>query len=51
LQNGRHTLGLKQTGGDAYPADNGNQVQLQNFIFKADLANEEATPQTAAASG
>jgi NAD(P)-dependent dehydrogenase (short-subunit alcohol dehydrogenase family) len=35
--------GLKAKGGDASPADNGNQVQLQNFIFKADLANEEAT--------
>jgi NAD(P)-dependent dehydrogenase (short-subunit alcohol dehydrogenase family) len=35
--------GLKAEGGDAFPADNGNQVQLQNFIFKADLANEEAT--------
>jgi NAD(P)-dependent dehydrogenase (short-subunit alcohol dehydrogenase family) len=35
--------GLKAEGGDAYPADNGDQVQLQNFIFKADLANEEAT--------
>jgi len=35
--------GLKAEGGDASVAHNGTQVQLQNFIFKADLANEEAT--------
>jgi NAD(P)-dependent dehydrogenase (short-subunit alcohol dehydrogenase family) len=35
--------GLKPEGGDASVAHNGTQVQLQNFIFKADLANEEAT--------
>ena len=35
--------GLKSEGGDASVAHNGTQVQLQNFIFKADLANEEAT--------
>jgi NAD(P)-dependent dehydrogenase (short-subunit alcohol dehydrogenase family) len=35
--------GLKAEGGDATVLQNGTQVQLQNFIFKADLANEEAT--------
>ena len=35
--------GPKPEGGDASVAHNGTQVQLQNFIFKADLANEEAT--------
>ncbi len=35
--------GLKAQGGDATVLQNGTQVQLQNFIFKADLANEEAT--------
>jgi NAD(P)-dependent dehydrogenase (short-subunit alcohol dehydrogenase family) len=35
--------GLKPEGGDASVAHNDTQVQLQNFIFKADLANEEAT--------
>ena len=35
--------GLKPEGGDAPVAHNGTQVQLQNFIFKADLTNEEAT--------
>ena len=34
---------LKPEGVDASVAHNGTQVQLQNFIFKADLANEEAT--------
>ena len=34
---------LKAEGGDATPALNGTQVKLQDFIFKADLANEEAT--------
>ena len=35
--------GLKAEGGDASVLQNGTQLQLQNFIFKADLANEEAT--------
>ena len=35
--------GLKAEGGDASVVQNGAQLQLQNFIFKADLANEEAT--------
>ena len=35
--------GLKSEGGDASVAHNSTQVQLQNFLFKADLANEEAT--------
>ena len=38
--------GLKANASDASNAsvaDTGTQVQLQNFIFKADLANEEAT--------
>jgi len=35
--------GLKAESGDATPALNGTQVKLQDFIFKADLANEEAT--------
>ena len=35
--------GLKVEGGDASVVQNGAQLQLQNFIFKADLANEEAT--------
>jgi NAD(P)-dependent dehydrogenase (short-subunit alcohol dehydrogenase family) len=35
--------GLKAEGGDASVVQNGTQLQLQNFIFKADLANEEAT--------
>ena len=35
--------GLKAEGGDATVLQNGTQVQLQNFIFKADLAKEEAT--------
>ena len=34
---------LKAEVGDATPALNGTQVKLQDFIFKADLANEEAT--------
>ena len=34
---------LKAESGDATPALNGTQVKLQDFIFKADLANEEAT--------
>ncbi len=34
---------LKAEGGDATPALNGTQVKLQDFIFKADLSNEEAT--------
>ena len=33
--------GLKAEGGDASVVQNGAQLQLQNFIFKADLANEE----------
>jgi NAD(P)-dependent dehydrogenase (short-subunit alcohol dehydrogenase family) len=33
--------GLKATGSDAYASLNGTQLQLQHFIFKADLANEE----------
>jgi NAD(P)-dependent dehydrogenase (short-subunit alcohol dehydrogenase family) len=33
--------GLKATGSDASAALNGTQLQLQHFIFKADLANEE----------
>jgi NAD(P)-dependent dehydrogenase (short-subunit alcohol dehydrogenase family) len=33
--------GLKATGSDASASLNGTQLQLQNFIFKADLANEE----------
>ena len=33
--------GLKATGGDASASLNGTQLQLQHFIFKADLANEE----------
>ena len=35
--------GLKAEGGDASVVQNGTQLQLQNFIFKADLANEEAS--------
>jgi NAD(P)-dependent dehydrogenase (short-subunit alcohol dehydrogenase family) len=35
--------GLKPKGADASVVQNGTQVKLQNFIFKADLANEEAT--------
>ena len=35
--------GLKAEGGDASVSHNGTQVQRQDFIFKADLANEEAT--------
>jgi NAD(P)-dependent dehydrogenase (short-subunit alcohol dehydrogenase family) len=35
--------GLKAEGGDASVSHNGTQVQRQEFIFKADLANEEAT--------
>ncbi|MEN9831328.1 MAG: 3-oxoacyl-[acyl-carrier-protein] reductase FabG [Pseudomonadota bacterium] len=35
--------GLKAEGGDASVVQNSTQLQLQNFIFKADLANEEAT--------
>ena len=37
--------GLKPTGADASVVQNGTQLKLQNFIFKADLANEEATRQ------
>jgi NAD(P)-dependent dehydrogenase (short-subunit alcohol dehydrogenase family) len=33
--------GLKATGSDASASLNGTQLQLQHFIFKADLANEE----------
>jgi NAD(P)-dependent dehydrogenase (short-subunit alcohol dehydrogenase family) len=33
--------GLKAEGGDASASLNGTQLQLQHFIFKADLANEE----------
>ena len=33
--------GLKVEGGDASVVQNSAQLQLQNFIFKADLANEE----------
>jgi len=33
--------GLKATGGDASASLNDTQLQLQHFIFKADLANEE----------
>ena len=33
--------GLKAEGGDASVVQNGAQLQLQHFIFKADLANEE----------
>ncbi len=35
--------GLKPKGADASVVQNSTQVTLQNFIFKADLANEEAT--------
>ena len=35
--------GLKAEGGDASVVQNGAQLQLQNFIFKADLDNEEVT--------
>ena len=35
--------GLKAEGGSASVSHNGTQVQRQDFIFKADLANEEAT--------
>jgi NAD(P)-dependent dehydrogenase (short-subunit alcohol dehydrogenase family) len=35
--------GPKPKGADASVVQNSTQVQLQNFIFKADLANEEAT--------
>ena len=35
--------GLKATGSDASASLNGTQLQLQHFIFKADLANEEDT--------
>ena len=35
--------GLKATGSDASASLNDTQLQLQHFIFKADLANEEAT--------
>jgi NAD(P)-dependent dehydrogenase (short-subunit alcohol dehydrogenase family) len=35
--------GLKADGGGASVSHNGTQVQRQDFIFKADLANEEAT--------
>jgi len=35
--------GFKAEGGDASVSHNGTQVQRQDFIFKADLANEEAT--------
>ena len=33
--------GLKATGSDASASLNGTQLQLQHFIFKADLVNEE----------
>jgi NAD(P)-dependent dehydrogenase (short-subunit alcohol dehydrogenase family) len=35
--------GLNAEGGSASVSHNGTQVQRQDFIFKADLANEEAT--------